>query len=177
MRTAEELGRLIRSVPDFPKEGILFRDITTLLQDGSAFRDVVDTLAARYHGRALDAVVGVEARGFILGGAVACSLGIGFVPVRKPGKLPWKVLSEEYELEYGTDAVEMHQDALSPGSRVVVLDDLLATGGTALATARLVERAGATVEEIAFMVELTPLRGRSKLGDRRVFSLIQYDEA
>lgn len=175
MRTAEELKAIIRNVPDFPKPGIVFRDITTLLSDAGAFRDVVRALADRYRGADIDAVVGVEARGFIVGGAVAYELGCAFVPVRKPGKLPWQALREEYELEYGTDAVEMHEDALASGSRVVVIDDLLATGGTALATARLAERAGAVVEEIAFMIELSFLDGRSKLSDYRVFSLVQYD--
>ncbi len=175
MKTTEELKAIIRNVPDFPKPGIVFRDITTLLADAAAFQDVVRALADRYRGASIDAVVAVEARGFVLGGAVAYELSCAFVPVRKPGKLPWRTLREEYELEYGTDAVEMHDDALTQGSRVVVLDDLLATGGTALATARLVERAGAAVEEIAFMIELSFLQGRSKLKDYKVFSLVQYD--
>ncbi len=175
MKTADELKAIIRNVPDFPKQGIVFRDISTLLADAEAFRVVVGLLAERYRTIRVDAVVGVEARGFIIGGAVAYELGCGFVPVRKPGKLPWRTLREEYELEYGTDAVEMHQDALARGARVVVIDDLLATGGTALATARLCERAGAAVEEIAFMIELSFLNGRSKLKDYPVFSLVQYD--
>jgi adenine phosphoribosyltransferase len=176
VRTGKQLRGLIRDVPGFPKDGIVFRDITTLLRDAVGFREVVQLLAERYRGGGIDAVVGVEARGFILGGAVAYALGTGFVPVRKPGKLPWTTIREDYALEYGSDAVEMHADALAPGSRVVVLDDLLATGGTALATARLVERAGAMVEEIVFMIELSFLEGRSKLRDYPVFSLIQYEK-
>ncbi len=175
MRTGKELMELIRDVPDFPKDGIVFRDITTLLSDAVAFGEVVELLADRYRASSIDAVVGVEARGFILGGAVAYALRTGFVPVRKPGKLPWTTIREDYELEYGRDAVEMHADAVAPGSRVVILDDLLATGGTALATARLVERAGALVQEIVFMIELSFLEGRSKLRDYPVFSLIQYE--
>jgi adenine phosphoribosyltransferase len=175
VKTADELKATIRNVPDFPKPGIVFRDVTTLFGDADAFCDVIQSLAARYRDAAIDAVVGVEARGFVVGGAVAYELGCAFVPVRKPGKLPWRTLREDYVLEYGTDAVEMHEDGLTSGARVVVVDDLLATGGTALATARLAERAGAVVEEIAFVVELSFLSGRSKLKDYKVFSLVRYD--
>jgi len=168
------LRSCIRDVPDWPKEGIIFKDITTLLRDPEALRLAVDALADRYRDRDVDYVASVEARGFILGAPVAYLLGVGFVPIRKPGKLPWETRRAEYELEYGTDAVEVHVDAFEAGSRVLVCDDLLATGGTALATARLVEICGATVEAFEFLVELDFLSGRDKLEGYEVFSIIHY---
>jgi len=164
----------IRSIPDFPKKGILFRDITPLLRDPEAFREAVDTVCRIVQEDRIDFVVAVESRGFIFGGAVAYRLGVGFVPVRKPGKLPAETIREEYALEYGTDALEMHRDAIPPGSRVLVLDDLLATGGTAAATCRLVEAVGGTVVRVVFLIELACLKGRLQLGDRTVNSIIQY---
>lgn len=170
----EQLKNKIRDIPDFPKEGIVFKDITPLLGDVEAFQTVVDTFAKRYADKSIDAVVGIDARGFIFGGALAYRIDAAFVPVRKSGKLPHKTHRVEYALEYGTDKIEMHIDALSPNHRVVIIDDLLATGGTAEATCELIEKTGATVVECAFVVELGFLNGREKLKDREIFSLIQY---
>ncbi|MEE9457767.1 MAG: adenine phosphoribosyltransferase [bacterium] len=171
----ERLKSHIRDVPDWPKEGIIFKDITTLLRDPEAFKLAVNALADRYRDRGINCVASVEARGFILGAPVAYLLDVGFVPIRKPGKLPCETRREEYELEYGTDAVEVHVDAFDAGDRVLVCDDLLATGGTALATASLVESCDATVEAFVFLVELDFLSGRDKLRDYEVFSIIHYD--
>jgi adenine phosphoribosyltransferase len=170
----ERLKDSIRDVHDWPKEGIIFKDITTLLKDPEALRLAVEALTERYKDRGIDYVASVEARGFILGAPVSYLMGAGFVPIRKPGKLPADTRREEYELEYGTDAVEVHTDAFGPGDRVLVCDDLLATGGTALATAKLVEACGAKVEAFAFLVELDFLGGRDKLRDYEVFSIIHY---
>lgn len=167
-------SRLIRDVPDFPRPGIVFKDITPVLADAAAFAGAIDASAGAWRAAPPDAVAGIEARGFILGAALARELGCGFVPVRKPGKLPWKTVGEEYELEYGTDRLEIHVDALTAGNRVLVVDDVLATGGTAGATTRLVERTGATVVGLAFVLELTSLAGRGKLGGRSVVSLVEY---
>lgn len=172
----EELKRVVREVPNFPKEGILFYDITTLLKDGKAFAKAVDALSARYEGKPIDAVVAIEARGYIFGPAMAYRLGVGFVPMRKPGKLPAKTIRETYDLEYGTDTIEMHEDAVEAGQKILVVDDLLATGGTAAAACRLVEKAGGRVVECCFLIELSFLNGRDKLGSREVFSLLKYDE-
>ncbi|HDI00003.1 MAG: adenine phosphoribosyltransferase [Candidatus Latescibacterota bacterium] len=169
-----ELADYIRSVPDFPKKGILFRDITTLLKVPEAFGEAVDKLSELAGEVGPDLIVAVESRGFILGGAVAYKLGCGFVPARKPGKLPAEVLREEYELEYGTDALEVHRDAVGEGSKVVVLDDLLATGGTAAATCRLVEKLGGRVARVVFLIELTELKGRERLSRWDVVSIIKY---
>ena len=168
------LGDLVRNVPDFPLPGIQFKDITTLLSNGAAFRQVVDTLYERYAHRNIDAVVGIESRGFIFSAPLAYRLGVGLVPVRKPGKLPAATYMIEYELEYGTNTLEIHRDALPQGSRVIVLDDLLATGGTVAAACELVELAGGVVEEAAFIIELTFLKGREKLTKYPIYSLIQY---
>jgi adenine phosphoribosyltransferase len=165
----------IRDIKDFPTEGILFKDITTLLKDGPAFRAVVDMLAANYANERIDVVVGIGSRGFIFGGAVAHQLGAGFVPVRKLGKLPGKTIEVEYELEYGRDALAMHEDAVKPGQRVLAVDDLLATGGTMAATLRLVEQLGGKVIGVAFMIELAFLKGREKLKDYPLCSLIVYE--
>ena len=170
----ERLKGCIRDVPDWPKEGIIFKDITTLLKNPEAFKLAVDALADRYRDRGVNYVASVEARGFILGGPVADLLSAGFIPIRKPGKLPYETRREEYELEYGTDAVEVHVDAFQAGDRVIVCDDLLATGGTALATARLVEACGAEVEAFVFLVELDFLAARDKLRKYEVFSIIHY---
>ncbi|MCL6481283.1 MAG: adenine phosphoribosyltransferase [Firmicutes bacterium] len=170
----EELKRLIREVPDWPKPGILFYDLTTLLKDRQGFRTLIDRLSEHYSGRGVEVVVGVEARGFIFAPALAYRLGAGFVPVRKPNKLPWKTVRVQYELEYGTDALEIHQDAVQPGQRVLICDDLLATGGTAAAAVRLVRELGGEVIGAGFAVELLFLKGREKLKDVDVFSLVQY---
>ena len=174
MENLERLKQKIRDVPDFPKPGIVFKDITPLLADVRSFQSVIDSFAKRYADKSVDAVVAVESRGFIFGAALAYRIDAGFVPVRKKGKLPYKVESIEYALEYGTDRIEMHQDALHKGSRVLVIDDVLATGGTAKATCDLVEKMGGHIIECAFVVELGFLNGREKLKGREIFSLIQY---
>ncbi len=168
------LGSAIRDVPDFPKPGIVFKDITTLLADASLFRRAIDLLTVITGDLAVDKVVAVESRGFILGGALASRLAAGFIPVRKPGKLPAKCRRASYALEYGTDALEMHEDALKAGERVVIVDDVLATGGTARAVGELVDGVGARVSGFVFLVELGFLAGRAKLPDREVRSLIRY---
>jgi len=165
----------IRDIKDFPSEGILFKDITTLLKDPKAFREVVDWLATDYIQAGVATVVGIESRGFIFAGALAHQLGAGFVPVRKLGKLPAKTITVEYELEYGRDALAMHEDAITPGQRVVVVDDLLATGGTMAATLRLVQQGGGVVVGVAFLIELAFLHGRDKLKDYPVTSLLVYE--
>jgi len=170
------LKELIREVPDYPKPGILFYDLTTLLQDPRGFHSLVDELCGHYVGKKVDAVVGIEARGFILAPALAFRLNAGFVPVRKPKKLPSKTVSVTYQLEYGTDTLEIHQDAIKPGQRVLISDDLLATGGTAAATVALVRKLGGEVAGASFAVELTFLNGRTKLPGIDVFSMIQYDK-
>jgi adenine phosphoribosyltransferase len=175
MVVADSLKSLIREVPDFPKAGILFYDITTLLRDPAGFRQAVDAVAAPFAGREVDLVVGVESRGFILGAAVADRLGAGFVPVRKPGKLPSRTVRIDYALEYGSDSLEVHHDAVTPGQRVLIVDDLLATGGTARATVDLMKRLGADVRAAAFLVELTFLHGRQRLDDVEVATVLQYD--
>ncbi|MBZ5724209.1 MAG: adenine phosphoribosyltransferase [Acidobacteriia bacterium] len=172
----EDLKKLIREVPDFPKPGILFYDITTLLKDKGGFRGVIDGLKLQYREAQVDVVLGIEARGFIFAPALAYALGAGFVPVRKPKKLPAACVSVTYDLEYGTDSLEMHKDAIGSGSRVLIVDDLLATGGTAAAAGRMVREAGGTVAGMGFVVELTFLGGRKKLAGYDVFSLLQYDQ-
>ncbi len=164
----------IRHVPDFPKPGILFYDITTLLNDRAGFRDTVAALAAPYREQGIEQVVGIESRGFILGAAVAGLLGSGFVPIRKPGKLPSKAFREDYALEYGTDGLEIHEDAVTRGQRVLVVDDVLATGGTAKAAASLVRRLGAELVGLSFLIELNFLRGRDQLAGDEVYSVLQY---
>jgi adenine phosphoribosyltransferase len=170
-----ELANYIRHIPGFPREGILFHDIMPLLQNAEAFHYTVDKLADFARGRRADLVLGAEARGFILGAAMAYALNIGFAAARKPGKLPWAVSRCEYDLEYGTDALEMHADAIEPGQRVLIHDDLLATGGTAKAKIQLVEDAGGVVAGLAFLIELTALKGRERLEGYDVFSLLQYE--
>jgi len=170
----DQLKRLIRKVPDFPKAGILFYDITTLLQDPTGLKAVIDGLTGRYKNEKIDKVIGVEARGFIFAPAVAYALNAGFVPVRKPGKLPFTTKRKEYALEYGTDALEIHVDAVKKGERVLIVDDLLATGGTTRAVADLVQSFGAEVAGLGFVVELDFLRGREKLGEFAIQSLVHY---
>jgi adenine phosphoribosyltransferase len=170
-----ELRAKIRDIKDFPTAGILFKDITTLLKEGPAFRRVIDLLAERYRTQRVDVVVGVESRGFILGGALAHQLNAGFVPVRKLGKLPGKTVAVEYELEYGRDALAIHEDAISPGQRVLAADDLLATGGTMAATLRLIQLLGGQVVGATFMIELAFLRGREKLKNVPLHALIVYE--
>lgn len=174
--TAESLKEAIRNVPGFPKQGIVFRDITTLLKQGSEFARTIDAIASNYDPAKVDLVLGIESRGFILGGALAYKWGCGFVPARKPGKLPVSVHREEYALEYGTDAIEIHKDAIGPGASVLIIDDLLATGGTARAAAGLVEKAGGSVLGFAFLIELAYLNGREKISRYPILALVTYDE-
>jgi adenine phosphoribosyltransferase len=170
----EPLKKLIREVPDFPKKGILFYDITTLLKDKTGFATLIDALAEHYMEKRVDLVVGIEARGFIFGPALAYRLNAGFVPVRKPKKLPAETVKHTYELEYGTDTLEIHADAINRGQRVLVVDDLLATGGTAAATGCLIAELGGQVEAFAFLIELVGLDGRAKLGENQVHSVLKY---
>lgn len=169
-----EIEAFIRTIPDFPIPGILFRDITPLLKDTQGFRRSVDLFVDRFRDRHIDHVVGIESRGYIFGAPVAYAIGAGFIPIRKPGKLPSTTLSEEYALEYGTNSLEIHSDAIRRGERVLIVDDLLATGGTAAATGRLLERLGAQVEAFAFLIELAALGGRAKLGNAEVVSFVAY---
>jgi len=171
---AEALAGFVRDIQDFPKPGVGFKDITPMLADPGAFAFVVDALATAFEGKSVSKVIGIEARGFIVAAPVAHALGAGFVPVRKPGKLPWTIEAQEYELEYGTDLLEIHRDAVQPGERVVILDDVIATGGTAAATVRLVERLGAEVAGLGFIIELAFLSGASKLEGYDHVSLITY---
>lgn len=171
----ENLKQFIRNVPNFPKQGIVFRDITTLLKDKRAFQAVADIFYERYAGKSIDKVVGIESRGFVLGGVLAQRLGAGFVPVRKPGKLPSDKVHQEYQLEYGKDAVEVHKDAIELGDRILLHDDLLATGGTMEAAVKLVEKLGGTIVGISFLVELAFLNGRRRFKGYDLFSIISYD--
>jgi len=170
----DQLKTLIREVPDFPKPGILFYDITTLMKDAAGLRKVVDALGAHYVDKKVDVVVGIEARGYFFAPAVALALGTGFVPVRKPKKLPCEVEFWEYELEYGSDRLEIHRDAIQPGQRALIVDDVLATGGTAAGTARLVEKLGGHISGFGFVIELDFLDGRKKLPHYEIFSLLHY---
>jgi len=165
----------IRSIPDFPKKGIIFRDITTLLKNADTLKIAVDLFTEKYKNSKIDKVVGIESRGFIIGSALAVSLGAGFVPVRKKGKLPSEVIAEQYALEYGTDSVEMHIDAIKPGERVVLHDDLLATGGTMCAVIKLAKKLQANIVGISFLIELSFLQGRKRMQEQDVYSLIKYD--
>ena len=171
-----DLASTIRGVPDFPIEGILFYDITTLLKNPAALRESVDRMVDRYRNVGIDKIVGIESRGFIFGMPLAYQLGVGFVPVRKPGKLPAETIAESYALEYGTNTLEIHTDAIEEDQTVLIVDDLLATGGTAQATCKLVEKLGGQVAGLAFAIELNFLKGREKLEGYDIFSLIQYDE-
>src|SRR5512135_1647939 len=169
-----DLKSKIRDIPDFPKKGILFRDITTLLKDEAAFQRVIEKMTAFYDDEEVEKVVGIESRGFIFGAPLAYTLGAGFVPVRKPGKLPSDIYEAKYELEYGSDTLTIHQDAVTPGQRVLVVDDLLATGGTMCATLDLLKQLGAVVVGVCFLIELTELKGRDKLAGHPVMSLLTY---
>ena len=173
-KTFEDLKKYIRDVPDFPKKGIVFKDITTLLKEGGVFKKAIDILYERYHDKKIDKLVAIESRGFIFGGALAYKLGCGFVPVRKKGKLPSETYSVTYALEYGTDTLEIHRDAINKGERILLLDDLLATGGTASAVSKLIEKMGGEIVEVAFLIELEFLHGRDKLKGHDVFSMIRY---
>jgi adenine phosphoribosyltransferase len=169
-----DLKQFIRDVPDFPEPGIIFRDITPLLQNADAFQDAVDQLAAAFLGNDVDVVAGIESRGFVFAAPLAYKLGLPLVPIRKPGKLPAARMSVEYSLEYGQGQLDIHQDAVRPGQRVLVVDDLLATGGTAIAAIELIEMLGAQVQGLAFLVELDGLAGRERLRDRRIVSIVRY---
>ena len=169
-----DLKQHIRHVPDFPKPGILCYDITTLLRDPAGLKTTIDRLSSPYEGKGIDVVVGIESRGFILGAAVAERLGAGFIPVRKPGKLPAKAIKETYDLEYGKDALEIHADAVDKGQKVLIVDDVLATGGTAAAAAGLIKRTGGELTGLAFLIELLFLHGKSKLNGENVYSVLQY---
>jgi adenine phosphoribosyltransferase len=169
----DDLGALCRNVAGFPKEGIIFKDITPLLKEGASFKQVIDRFGDRYRDKGIDVVVSIEARGFIIGPAIAYKLGAGVVPVRKKGKLPWRCYQASYDLEYGTDTLEIHQDAIKPGERVLIVDDLLATGGTVGAVISLVERLKGQIVEVAFLIELESLKGRERIKDYPVFSLIK----
>jgi adenine phosphoribosyltransferase len=173
----ESIKSKIRTIPHFPKQGIMFRDITTLLKDAQGLRKTIDEFVQRYTGIPIDVIVGLEARGFIIGGAIAHQLGKGFVPIRKAGKLPHKTVSHEYELEYGKDKIEVHMDAINKGDRVLIVDDLLATGGTCIAAATLVKKLGGDVVECAFIVDLPEVGGRKKLeaAGYKVFSLVEFE--
>lgn len=170
----DNLKALIRDIPNFPKEGIMFRDITTLLKDAQGLKEIIDIFSDRYRDKGIKYILGADARGFIFGAAIAYNIGAGFVPIRKKGKLPYKTLSASYELEYGSNEVEMHVDAIENGDKVVIVDDLLATGGTAKAMLDLVKKLGGDIEEFAFMIELDDLNGRDKLQGENVFSIIKY---
>ena len=167
----------IRTVPDWPKDGIMFRDITTLLKDGPGFNHLIDLLVERYKDTKVDTVIGIESRGFITGAVLARELGVGFVPIRKPGKLPAETVSEEYELEYGRDKIEIHRDAITSGDRVLLVDDLIATGGTALAACSLIGQLGGDIIECSFIVDLPDLGGRKKLEDAgyKVFNVVEFE--
>ncbi len=171
-----DLKKQIRNIPDFPIKGIQFKDITTLLADPTSFQEAIDLISHRYFDKKIDAVVGIEARGFIMGAALAYKLGTGVLLVRKPGKLPYKTISADYDLEYGKDKLEIHADAITPGMRVVIADDVLATGGTVSAVSGLLTRLGAEIVECCFLAELGFLKGREKIADQKVFSLIEFDE-
>ena len=171
----DDVKRSIRTVPDFPKKGVMFRDITTLVQDPDVFKYAIEQMANAFREENIDVVVGIESRGFIIGAPLALELDAGFVPVRKPGKLPYQSIKKEYETEYSTDAVEMHIDAIKPGQRVLMVDDLIATGGTMKASIELVEELGGEVVAVAFVVDLPDLHGKEKLEDYRVYTMVEFE--
>jgi len=172
----KEIAEKIRNVPDFPKKGIQFKDITTLTKDGQSFAKVINLFDEKFKDKQIDAIVGIESRGFIFGGALAYKWGIGFIPVRKLGKLPAEKIREEYELEYGTDSLEIHVDSIQKGQKIFIIDDLLATGGTIGATAKLIERLGGEIAGMAFVIELSFLQGREKVKEYDVMTLVDYDD-
>ena len=171
----ENIRKKIRTIIDFPKKGIMFRDITTLLKDAGGLKETIDFFLKRYKDMPIDLVAGIESRGFIIAGAIAYSMGKGFVPIRKPGKLPAETYRVEYELEYGKDAIEMHKDAIEKGAHVLMVDDLLATGGTMRAACEMIEKAGGKVVECAFIVELPDLKGKEKLKNYNIFTLVEFE--
>jgi len=170
-----ELKKVIRNIPDFPKDGIIFRDITPLIQDPVAFSDAIELFHDRYHKKHIDIIAGIESRGFIFGAALAHRLGVGFIPIRKKNKLPWKTISQEYELEYGTDALEMHMDAVTHGQKVLLVDDLIATGGSLSAAGMLIQRLEGEIIEAAVVIELVDLKGRENIAPIKLFSLIKFE--
>jgi adenine phosphoribosyltransferase len=165
----------VRSIPNWPIKGVIFRDITTLLQDPKAFKEICQIFYNRYANQKVDKIVGIDARGFLFGSVLAVELGIGFVPIRKKGKLPYKTISESYTLEYGEETIEIHEDAIDRGDRIVIIDDLMATGGTIAASAALVEKLGGDILECAFVIELPDLKGREKMGDRNLFAILEFE--
>lgn len=171
----DAIRNAIRDIPDFPKQGIVFKDITPILQNKELFSHVIDTLTERYRNRGIDKIAAMESRGFIFGAPLATALGAGFIPLRKPGKLPYKTLSEDFELEYGTETLEMHEDAIGRRERVLLIDDVLATGGTAEASVKLVRRAGGEIVEAAFVIELGFLGGRKRLTDVEIYTMLSFD--
>ena len=170
-----DLKETIRSIPDWPIKGVIFRDLTTLMQNPQAFKESCDILYDRYKDMSIDKIVGIDARGFVFGAVLAYKLGIGFVPVRKKGKLPWKTIQETYSLEYGEDTLEIHEDAVEKGEKIIIVDDLIATGGTVGATVKLVKKLGADIIECAFIVELPELKGRDQIQDCKVFSITEFE--
>ena len=174
-KTCEYIKSKVRSIPDWPIKGVIFRDITTLVQDPIAHREISTIFHNRYAGENIDKVVGIDARGFLFGSVLAYKLDVGFIPIRKKGKLPYKTIGESYTLEYGEETVEIHEDALSNGERVVIIDDLMATGGTIAAATNLVQKLGADIVECAFVLELPDLKGREKLGHQKVFSIVEFE--
>jgi adenine phosphoribosyltransferase len=174
-KSCDYIKSKVRSIPDWPIQGVIFRDITTLLQDPRAHREICDIFYNRYANQNIAKIVGIDARGFLFGSVLAYKLDVGFVPVRKNGKLPYKTIRESYTLEYGEETIEIHEDAIKKGERVVIVDDLMATGGTITAAANLVEKLGGEIVECSFVVELPDLKGREKLGNRKVFSIIEFE--
>ena len=174
-KSCEYIKSKVRSIPNWPIKGVIFRDITTLLQDPKAFKEICQIFFNRYVNEKVDKIVGIDARGFLFGSVLAVELGIGFVPIRKKGKLPYKTISESYILEYGEETIEIHEDAIDRGDRIVIIDDLMATGGTIAASAALVEKLGGDILECAFVIELPDLKGREKMGDRNLFAILEFE--
>ncbi len=174
-KSCEYIKSKVRSIPNWPIKGVIFRDITTLLQDPKAFKEICQIFYNRYANEKVDKIVGIDARGFLFGSVLAVELGIGFVPIRKKGKLPYKTISESYILEYGEETIEIHEDAIDRGDRIVIIDDLMATGGTIAASAALVEKLGGDILECAFVIELPDLKGREKMGDRNLFAILEFE--
>ena len=174
-KSCEYIKSKVRSIPNWPIKGVIFRDITTLLQDPKAFKEICQVFYNRYANEKVDKIVGIDARGFLFGSVLAVELGIGFVPIRKKGKLPYKTISESYILEYGEETIEIHEDAIDRGDRIVIIDDLMATGGTIAASAALVEKLGGDILECAFVIELPDLKGREKMGDRNLFAILEFE--
>ena len=174
-KSCEYIKSKVRSIPNWPIKGVIFRDITTLLQDPKAFKEICQIFFNRYVNEKVDKIVGIDARGFLFGSVLAVELGIGFVPIRKKGKLPYKTISESYTLEYGEETIEVHEDAIDRGDRIVIIDDLMATGGTIAASAALVEKLGGDILECAFVIELPDLKGREKMGDRNLFAILEFE--